>query len=200
MTRKIKLGILISGRGSNMESLIRACADISYPAEAALVVSNKPAAPGLDIARRSGVLTAVIDQKTYTDRSEFEAALHKCLIDHEIDLVCLAGFMRILGPVFIHNWADRILNIHPSLLPAYPGLNTHQRVLEDGRGESGCTVHLVTPELDAGPVILQCPVPVMPQDTSATLVARVLEQEHIAYPQAVRLIAENLLKSPPAQG
>ncbi|MGZ9097445.1 MAG: phosphoribosylglycinamide formyltransferase [Micavibrio sp.] len=200
MTQKIRLGILISGRGSNMESLIRACAAPDYPAEVALVLSNKPAAPGLEKARQSGIMTTAIDQKTYTDRSEFEAALHKTMINHRVDLICLAGFMRILSPDFVHKWPDRILNIHPSLLPAYPGLNTHERALADRQSESGCTVHLVTPDLDAGPVVLQRAVPVLPQDTPDTLASRILEQEHIAYPQAVHRIAENLLKSLPTQG
>ncbi len=200
MTRKIKLGILISGRGSNMESLIRACADPDYPAEIAVVLSNKPDAPGLDKARALGIAARAIDQKSYTDRSEFENKLHKTLLNHQVDLICLAGFMRIISPGFVHKWTDRILNIHPSLLPAYPGLDTHARALADGQGESGCTVHLVTPELDAGPVILQRAVPILPQDTPDTLAARILEQEHLAYPEAVRIRAENLLKSTCPQG
>jgi len=200
MTQKVRLGILISGRGSNMESLIRACAAPDYPAEVAIVLSNKPAALGLENARQSGIITVAIDQKIYTDRAEFEAILHNTLISHQVDLICLAGFMRILSPGFVNKWTDRILNIHPSLLPAYPGLNTHERALADRQRESGCTVHRVTPDLDAGPMVLQRIVPVLPQDTPDTLAARILEQEHIAYPQAVRLIAENLLKSLPPKG
>lgn len=199
MTQKVRLGILISGRGSNMESLIRACAEPDYPAEIAIVLSNKPAALGLKKARQSGFITVAVEQKTYTDRSEFEDILHNTLINHEVDLICLAGFMRILSPDFVNKWTDRILNIHPSLLPAYPGLNTHERALADGQRESGCTVHRVTPDLDAGPVVLQRTVPILPQDTPETLAARILVQEHIVYPQAVRLIAENLLKSLPPQ-
>lgn len=200
MTRKIKLGILISGRGSNMESLIRACDDPDYPAKIGVVLSNKPDAPGLDKARALAIAACAIDQKSYTDRSEFENELHKALMNHHVDLICLAGFMRILSPGFVHKWTDRILNIHPSLLPAYPGLDTHARALADGQRESGCTVHLVTPELDSGPVILQRAVPILRHDTSDTLAARILEQEHLVYPEAVRITAENLLKSTRPRG
>lgn len=200
MTRKIKLGILISGRGSNMESLIRACGDPDYPAEIGVVLSNKPDAPGLNKARALAIAVCAIDQKSYTDRSEFENELHKALMNHHVDLICLAGFMRILSPGFVHKWTDRILNIHPSLLPAYPGLDTHARALADGQRESGCTVHLVTPELDSGPVILQRAVPILRHDTSDTLAARILEQEHLVYPEAVRITAENLLKSTRPRG
>lgn len=200
MTRKIKLGILISGRGSNMESLIRACGDPDYPAEIGVVLSNKPDAPGLNKARALAIAVCAIDQKSYTDRSEFENELHKALLDHRVDLICLAGFMRILSPDFVHKWTDRILNIHPSLLPAYPGLDTHARALADGQRESGCTVHLVTPELDSGPVILQRAVPILRHDTPDTLAARILEQEHLVYPEAVRITAENLLKSTRPRG
>lgn len=200
MTRKIKLGILISGRGSNMESLIRACGDPDYPAEIGVVLSNKPDAPGLNKARALAIAVCAIDQKSYTDRSEFENELHKALMNHHVDLICLAGFMRILSPGFVHKWTDRILNIHPSLLPAYPGLDTHARALADGQRESGCTVHLVTPELDSGPVILQRAVPILRHDTPDTLAARILEQEHLVYPEAVRITAEKLLKSTRPRG
>ena len=195
MTRKIKLAILISGRGSNMESLIRACADPDFPAQVAIVISNKPDAPGLEKAEKMGISVLALDQKAYTQRSEFENSLHKTLIGNNIDLVCLAGFMKILSPDFVRKWTERILNIHPSLLPDYPGLNTYERALADKRTESGCTIHFVTAEMDAGPVILQHRVPILPDDTPDMLAIRILEQEHIAYPLALRRVAENLLKS-----
>lgn len=198
MMRKIKLAILISGRGSNMESLIRACADPDFPAEVTLVLSNKPDALGLEKAQKAGIKALALDQKAYTGRSEFEIALHNLLIENKIELVCLAGFMKILSPDFVRKWTDRILNIHPSLLPDYPGLNTYERALADRRAESGCTIHYVTAEMDAGPIILQHRVLVLPDDTPDRLAARILEQEHIAYPLALRLVAENLLKSAPA--
>ncbi len=198
MTQRIKLAILISGRGSNMESLIRACADPGFPAEVALVISNKTDAPGLEKAQKAGITAIALDQKAYTARIEFENALHNALIEHNIDLICLAGFMKILGPDFVRKWTERILNIHPSLLPDYPGLNTYERALADRRAESGCTIHYVTAEMDAGPIILQHRVPVLSDDTPDSLAERILEQEHLAYPLALRLVAENLLKSTPA--
>lgn len=194
---KIRLGILISGRGSNMEALIRACADPAFPAEVAIAISNKAGAPGLEKAREAGIETMCVVQKDYPSRSEFENAIHKLLIWNKIDVVCLAGFMKILGPMFVREWDGRILNIHPSLLPDYPGLDTHERVLADRRTESGCTVHYVIPELDAGPVLVQRRVAVLADDTPDSLAARILTEEHIAYPAAVRMVAEKLLKDPP---
>lgn len=186
---RMKLGILISGRGSNMTALIDACKQESYPAEVTVVISNRPKAKGLKTAESHDIPTAVVDHKDYEDRGAFEAALEEVLQDHGVDLICLAGFMRLLGNDFVNNRRDRMINIHPSLLPAYRGLHTHQRVIEAGVKFTGCTVHYVRPEMDDGPVIIQAAVPVLPDDTEKTLAARVLKYEHIIYPEAVRLIA-----------
>lgn len=192
---KIRLGILISGRGSNMEALIQACANPDFPAEVSVVIANKSDAPGLEKAEKAGIKTLRINQNDYTGRIEFEYALHKALIHNQIELVCLAGFMKILSAEFVEKWTDRIINIHPSLLPDYPGLNTYARAIEDHKAESGCTVHIVIPETDAGPAIIQRRVPILPGDTPETLSARILTEEHIAYPAAVRIVAEKLLNS-----
>ncbi len=182
--------MLISGRGSNMQALIDACAKPGFPASVVLVLSNEPCAAGLERAAAAGLETAVVGHRDFATRAAFEEALHARLCECEPDLVCLAGFMRILGSDFVRRWAGRIVNIHPSLLPALKGLDTHVRALEAGLSEHGCTVHFVTPELDDGPIILQAKVPVHPDDTAETLAARVLEQEHRIYPEAVRKIAE----------
>lgn len=192
--RKLNLAILISGRGSNMESLIRACAAPDFPARVSVVVSNRPDAAGLSKAVAAGIATEIVDHKNFQDKAAFETALQKALEKYPVDLICLAGFMRILGVDFIDRWPGRIINIHPSLLPDYKGLDTHERVLADGREETGCTVHYVIPAMDEGPVILQKKVAVVPGDTPDSLSARVLAQEHIAYPEAVRLIAEKTAK------
>lgn len=186
---RTKLAILISGRGSNMEALIKAARSPDYPAEVALVVSNVPTAKGLGIARRHGVETLVVDHREYQDRESFENALQLALEDAGIELVCLAGFMRILNADFVMRWRDRMLNVHPSLLPAYRGLRTHERALEDGVRFTGCTVHFVRPEMDSGPILLQAAIPVHPEDTPATLAKRVLGQEHRIFVEAVRLVA-----------
>jgi phosphoribosylglycinamide formyltransferase-1 len=188
--RKTRLAVLISGRGSNLQALIDACARPDYPAEIALVLSNKPDAGGLARAKQAHIPVKVVDHRLYDGKPAFEAAVLAEIAAARADLICLAGFMRLLSAGFIGQWPDRIINIHPSLLPAYKGLDTHERVLADGAAETGCTVHIVRPEMDAGPVILQRAVPVKPGDTAESLAARVLEQEHIAYPEAVRLIAE----------
>ncbi len=190
--RRIKLGILISGRGSNMQAILNACAKSGFPAEIAVVLSNKTDAGGLAVAQNAGVATEIVDHKQYADKTAFENAMDAVLRRHSVELVCLAGFMRILSAGFIDRWADRIINIHPSLLPDYKGLDTHARALADGRAESGCTVHYVIPEMDAGPVILQRRVPILPGDTADSLAARILEQEHLAYPEAVRRVAGKL--------
>jgi phosphoribosylglycinamide formyltransferase-1 len=187
--RKLRLAVFISGRGSNMQALIESCAQADFPAQIEVVVSNRPDAAGLQRAKEAGITTAIIDHKKFTGREEFENALSAALIPHTIDLICLAGFMRVLTPHFLSAWQGRIINIHPSLLPDYKGLHTHERVLQDGRGESGCTVHHVVPEMDSGPIIVQKRVPVLPGDTPETLAKRVLEQEHIAYPEAIRILA-----------
>ena len=189
MTRK-RDAILISGRGSNMAALIEAAKAADYPAEIALVISNIPGAGGLAIAEANGVATLTIDQKPFgRDREAFERVVQEALVAHRIEIVCLAGFMRILTPWFVGQWEWRMINIHPSLLPAYKGLDTHARALADGVTRHGATVHFVTAELDAGETILQGEVEVLPGDTPDTLAARVLKVEHEIYPQALRIIA-----------
>lgn len=190
--KKINLAVLISGRGSNLQALIESCAKTDFPARIAIVISNVPGAYGLERAQKAGIASAVINHKDYQGREAFENALLKKLDEYDIDLVCLAGFMRVLTPHFINRWPERLINIHPSLLPDYKGLDTHARVLNDRKMESGCTVHYVVPEMDSGPTIVQKRVPVQPGDTAETLAARILEQEHIAYPEAVRLIAAKM--------
>ncbi len=189
---KINLAILISGRGSNMEALIRACAAPDFPARVAVVVSNRPDAAGLAWAAEAGIATETVDHKQFPDKASFEEVLQKTLARYPVDLICLAGFMRLLSADFIKYWPDCIVNIHPSLLPDYKGLDTHERALADGRRETGCTVHYVIPAMDEGPTILQKKVSVLANDTPDSLGARVLAQEHIAYPEAVRMIAEKL--------
>ena len=187
---RMKIGVLISGRGSNLEALIKATRTAGYPAEIVLVISNRPGTKGLEHAHAGGIASQVIDHTEYADRAAFEHALSKALRAKGVELVCLAGFMRILNPEFVNTWRNRLINIHPSLLPAYKGLHTHQRVLEDGARLTGCTVHFVRPETDDGPIIIQAAVPVLTDDTEETLAARVLAYEHKVYPEAVRLIAE----------
>lgn len=190
MARK-RVAILISGRGSNMAALIEAAADPACPAEIALVLSNRPDAAGLARAAERGIATEIVDHKRFVDREAFEQALQTSLERHRIELVCLAGFMRVLTPWLLSRWPQRIINIHPALLPAFPGLDTHRRALEAGVAIHGATVHLVAPQVDAGPIIVQGAVPVHPDDTEAALAARVLAIEHRIYPLALRLMAEN---------
>jgi phosphoribosylglycinamide formyltransferase 1 len=195
MTRK-RAAVLISGRGSNMTALIEAAEAADYPAEIALVVSNRPDAPGLERARDAGIPTAVVDHAPFgEDRAAFERALDATLREHRIDLVCLAGFMRLLSPWFVSRWSGRMLNIHPALLPQFKGLHTHRRVLEAGAKQHGATVHFVVPEMDAGPIVEQELVAVREDDTEATLAARVLEIEHRIYPRALRALAEGKIGS-----
>jgi phosphoribosylglycinamide formyltransferase-1 len=192
---RARTAILISGRGSNMASLIAAAKDDNYPAEIALVVSNRPDAAGLAHAKSQGIATAVVDHTRYgKDRAAFEHALQDVLTAHRIDLVCLAGFMRLLTPWFVGQWQGRMLNIHPALLPAFKGLHTHERALEAGVKTHGATVHFVSAEMDSGEIIAQAEVPVRPGDTPDTLAARVLEAEHRIYPQALRQVAEGRAK------
>jgi phosphoribosylglycinamide formyltransferase-1 len=181
--------ILISGRGSNMEALLNA----RLAGRVSAVISNEPAAAGLDIARRHGIAAAVVDHRAFRDRSAFEQALASEIDRHEPHLVVLAGFMRILTAGFAQTYRGRIVNIHPSLLPAFPGLHTHRQALQAGVRIHGCTVHFVTPELDRGPIIIQAAVPVLSDDTEETLAARVLKEEHRIYPQAVRWFCEDRL-------
>jgi phosphoribosylglycinamide formyltransferase-1 len=192
MTRK-RVAILISGRGSNMAALIEAAQTPDYPAEIALVVSNVPDAAGLARARAAGIPTAVIEHKPFgKDRAAFEKALQKMLDEHRIALICLAGFMRLLSADFTQRWSGRLINIHPSLLPAFKGLDTHARALAAGAKVHGATVHFVVAETDAGPVIVQESVPVLAGDTPESLAQRVLEVEHRIYPLALKRVAESL--------
>jgi phosphoribosylglycinamide formyltransferase 1 len=189
MTRR-RVAILISGRGSNMVSLIEAARGPDFPAEIALVLSNRPDAAGLDRAREAGIATCVVDHKAHPTREDFEQAMDAALATHDIAFICLAGFMRVLTDWFVARWAGRMVNIHPSLLPLFRGTQTHRRALEEGVLVHGCTVHFVVPELDAGPIIAQAAVPVVPGDTEESLAARVITQEHVLYPQALRMICD----------
>lgn len=178
--------ILISGRGSNMEAIVQACAQQNWSARIAAVISNKASAGGLEFAASHGIATAVIDHKQFDSREAFDTELARVIDSYQPDLVVLAGFMRILTEGFVRHYDGRLLNIHPSLLPAFPGLHTHERAIEAGCKLAGATVHLVTPELDHGPIVIQAAVPVLVGDTGNTLSARVLKQEHQIYPRAVR--------------
>lgn len=185
--------ILISGRGSNMEAVVRAAEAEQWPARIAAVISNRADAGGLDFAAARGIPTAVVPNKDYPTREAFDAALQAVIDGYAPDLVVLAGFMRILTPAFVEHYAGRMLNIHPSLLPLYPGLHTHEAAIAAGDAEHGATVHFVTAELDHGPMVDQARVPLLPGDTPQTLAARVLTQEHILYPRAVRWFIEDKL-------
>jgi phosphoribosylglycinamide formyltransferase-1 len=191
---RLKVAVLISGRGSNLGALIAASAAPGFPAEIALVIANRAAAAGLERARAAGIATAVIPHQGFADRAAFDAAIDRALGEAGVELVCLAGFMRLLGERFVARWRDRLINIHPSLLPAFPGLDTHARVLSAGVRFSGCTVHYVRAAVDDGPIIAQAVVPVLPGDDAERLAARVLEAEHRVYPLALRLIAEGRVR------
>jgi phosphoribosylglycinamide formyltransferase-1 len=186
----MRLALLISGRGSNMQALVEACERPGYPARVACVISNRPDAAGLDIARAHGLHSRVVDHKAFAGREAFDRSLSEAIEAAAADLVCLAGFMRLLGPAFVERWRDRLVNIHPSLLPAFRGLDTHARALAAGARFAGCTVHFVRPAMDEGPIIVQAAVPVHAGDTPESLAARVLAEEHRIYPLAVRWIAE----------
>ncbi|HQS14480.1 phosphoribosylglycinamide formyltransferase [Reyranella sp.] len=187
---KLKVGVLISGRGSNLAALIDAAKAQDYPAEIGCVVSNKEAAPGLAIAAAAGIATAIVSHRDHPDRESFDRAVSAQLERHGVELVVLAGFMRIFSPWFPSRWRDRLINIHPSLLPAFKGLHVQRQALEAGVRVSGCTAHLVTPDLDSGPIIAQAAVPVLAGDTEETLAARILRQEHRLYPLVVRWFGE----------
>jgi len=187
--RRRRTAVLISGRGSNLKALLEHCAPPAASAEIALVISNQPAAGGLAHARTAGIPAAVIDHRQHEARESFEAEIEAALKNHSIETVCLAGFMRILSAGFVARWQDRLLNIHPSLLPALRGLDTHRRALEAGVRFHGCTVHFLRAEVDAGPIILQGVLAVRPDDTPDSLAARVLTLEHRCYPQALELVA-----------
>src|SRR5687767_14322387 len=184
-----KIVILISGRGSNMRAILAA----RQPVEVAAVISNEPSAPGLAAAAQQGIATRVVDHRAYEDRAAFDGALASEIDGCGADLIVLAGFMRIFTDDWVNRYRGRLVNIHPSLLPAFPGLHTHRRALDAGVKLHGCTVHFVTPELDHGPIIIQAAVPVLADDTPASLAARVLRQEHVVYPRAVRWFLEDKL-------
>ncbi len=189
VTAKKPTAILISGRGSNMKALVEAAHDPDYPAKIVLVISNKGDATGLAFAKGQNIPALAIESIDFADRAAHEDAINDILMEYKIELVCLDGYMRILTPEFVQKWRGKILNIHPSLLPAFPGLNTHQRALDAGVAEHGCTVHYVTGELDAGPVVLQEKVPVKADDDEEALAARVLEVEHGLYARALAIVA-----------
>ncbi len=194
MPRK-RVAILISGRGSNMSALIEAAKAKDYPAEIVVVISNRPEAGGLAVARAAGIATAVVDHTAFArNREAFEQALQAAIETHAADLVCLAGFMRLLTPWFVGHWQQRLLNIHPALLPSFKGLDTHEHALTSGVKIHGASVHFVVPEMDSGPIIAQAAVPVLDADTPASLAARVLAVEHRIYPLALRLVAEGRVR------
>lgn len=195
--RKIRTAILISGRGNNMAALIEAAQKKDYPVEIVLVISNRPDAKGIERSRAFGIPTEIISSKAYSERYHFEEAIDTALRKAEVELVCLAGFMKILSPAFIGEWPERILNIHPSLLPRFRGLHTHEQALAAGAKLHGCTVHLVNEQLDDGPIIAQAAVPVLTDDTPETLAERVMDEEIRLYPKALARVATNLLKGRP---
>ncbi len=190
----LKVAVLISGRGTNLQALIDACAAPGFLAEIATVISNRPDAYGLERARAAGIPVAIIDHRAFASRPDFEATLDESIRAVGTDLVCLAGFMRLLTEGFARTWRDRLINIHPSLLPAFTGLNTHARMIQAGVRFAGCTVHFVRPEMDSGPIIVQAAVPVRQDDTPESLAERTLAVEHRIYPMAVRLIAEGRVR------
>ncbi|HPF47794.1 MAG: phosphoribosylglycinamide formyltransferase [Alphaproteobacteria bacterium] len=186
----IDVAVLISGGGTNLQALIDACTDETFPARIALVISNNPGVKGLERAKKAGIPTKVINHRDFSSREAFDDKLHEALVESGSGLICLAGFMRILDARFVNRWKNKILNIHPSLLPSFKGLHTQERALEAGVRFTGCTVHFVNPELDDGPIIIQAAVAINPDDDADTLAAKVLTQEHIIYPQALKLVAE----------
>lgn len=188
----LKVGVLISGRGSNLQALIDACATSGFPAKIVTVISNKAEAYGLERAQKAGIPTATISHKDYPDRETFDRAIHQKLTEMQVEFVCLAGFMRLISPWFVAQWKQRMINIHPSLLPLFKGAHSHRDALAAGAKTHGCTVHYVTAEMDAGPIIAQASVPVLEGDTEETLAARVLEKEHILYPEALKKLALGL--------
>ena len=189
---KKRVGVLISGTGSNMQALVAGGRNPASPYEVVCIASNRPEAKGISWAQENGIATQIINHKNYATREEFDAALNDYLQTQKLDIIACAGFMRIMTPVLISHWAGRMLNIHPSLLPKYKGINTHQRAIDSGDRESGCTVHWVTSELDSGPLIAQARVPILPGDTADVLAARILSQEHKLYPEVLAMIAKQL--------
>jgi phosphoribosylglycinamide formyltransferase-1 len=193
-SRRLRTGVMISGRGSNLQALIDACADPAFPAAIVLVISNKADAPGLARAQSAGIATRVISHRDYDSREAFDAAMTAAFEAAQVDLICMAGFLRLVTSGFVEHWRDRLINIHPALLPAFKGLDTHARALAAGAKTHGCTVHFVRHEIDTGPIIGQEAVPIFPDDTPDTLAARVLEAEHKLFPRCLRLIAEGRVR------
>lgn len=192
--KRLRCAILISGRGTNMQAILKAAQSADYPADPVLVLSNQPTARGLELASAAGLAAVAVDHKPYAkDREAFERAMQSVLLEHKIEIVVLAGFMRILTSWFVQQWAGRMINIHPSLLPKYPGLNTHQRAIEAGDDNAGCSVHWVTEGVDEGAVIAQVRVPILSGDTAETLAERVLIEEHKLYPEAVAIAAQEII-------
>jgi phosphoribosylglycinamide formyltransferase-1 len=194
MSTRRKVGILISGRGTNMQALIKATENPAYPAEIAVVISNRPDAKGLEFAKARGIATEIIDHKAYASREAFDQALDAALKRHHVEIVACAGFMRITTAGFVDAWRDRMINIHPALLPAYKGLHTHERALADGATRHGCSVHLVRTDVDSGPIIAQARVPVLKSDTPDVLAQRVLDAEQKIYPRSLALLASGAFR------
>ena len=190
----MRLAVLVSGRGTNLQALIDACNQSDYPAEISVVISNKPGVAALERAAKAGIKAVTVNHKDFDTKADFEAAMQAVLEDSKVQLVCLAGFMRLLSADFVNSWRDRLINIRPSLLPSFRGLDTHARAIEAGVKITGCTIHYVRPEMDEGPIILQGAVPVMDNDTPESLGARVLDVENQLYPEAVRRIAEGAIR------
>tara|TARA_B100000941_G_scaffold190654_1_gene137416 strand:+ start:1203 stop:1793 length:591 start_codon:yes stop_codon:yes gene_type:complete len=188
---KKKVAILISGRGSNMEALIKACLDASFPASIELVISNKKEAYGLEIAQSYGIQAQSFNRKNFLNDHDFDSKISATLKEHSVDIVCTAGYMKILTKGFVESWHNQIINIHPSLLPDYKGLNTHKRALDDGVQLAGCTTHIVESELDSGQILMQATVPVLKGDTEDALAKRILRMEHIIFPETLKRIATN---------
>lgn len=192
MTKKTKIAILISGRGSNMQALVAACRDQEFPAEVVLVLSNKEDAAGLEFAKACGIKTAFINHKNFSSRQEFDLQMSAEIEKSGADIICLAGFMRLLSPWFVQRWFDRLINIHPSLLPEFKGADAVGDAIKAGAKISGCTVHFVREEMDSGPIILQKKVEILSSDTKETLAEKILKEEHVIYPQALKNICEKL--------
>ncbi|WP_420404080.1 phosphoribosylglycinamide formyltransferase [Nisaea sp.] len=191
---RLRVGVLVSGSGSNLQALIDSCSGTDHPAEIVTVISNRPGVKALERARAAGIEAVTVDHKAYPDRESFDAEMQRALDSAGAEFVCLAGFMRLLTPGFVEHWSGRMINIHPSLLPSFKGLNVQQRAIDAGARFSGCTVHFVTPEMDVGPIIQQAVVPVHQDDSAESLAARILEQEHRIYPASLRWVAEGRIR------
>ena len=185
---KTTIAVLISGRGSNMVSILDACESPDFPAKVGIVISDNPKAEGLKIAKENGIKTLAVSRSDYSNKSDFEEEIDKALRENGVQLVCLAGFMRLFSEDFVNGWHNQIINIHPSLLPAFKGLEAHQQAIDAGVRFTGCTVHIVRPEMDAGPIIIQAVVPVTKNDTADSLASRILHYEHVLYPESIRLL------------